>query len=50
MDWILGGRLRLNQRAVHNIFSGWILPSRPLLLKKLKFCELKEPLGGNKSE
>ena len=34
---ILGGPLRLNVRAAHNIFSGWILPSRydrPLMLKK----------------
>jgi len=28
MDQILGGPLRLNERAAHNIFSGWILPSR----------------------
>ena len=51
---ILGGPLRLNERAAHNIFSGWIhraAMSRPLLLKKLhNFFELKEPLGGNKSE
>ena len=25
---ILGGPLRLNERATYNIFSGWILPSR----------------------
>jgi len=51
MVWILGGPLRLNERAAHHIFSVWILPSQPLMLKKnLHFVELKEPLGGNESE
>ena len=35
MARILGGQLRLNERATDNIFSGWILPSRPLMLKKI---------------
>ena len=28
MVWILGGLLRLNERAANNIFSGWTSPSR----------------------
>jgi len=35
MLWILGGPLRLNERTADNIFSGWILPSRSLMLKKI---------------
>jgi len=51
---ILGGPLRLNERVANDIFSGWISPSRyesPADVEKLqKFFELKEPLGGNKSD
>jgi len=37
--------------AADYIFSGWISPSRPLMLKKtLKFFELEELLGGDRSE
>jgi len=31
---ILGGPLRLNERAANDIFSGWTSPNRPLMLKK----------------
>jgi len=50
----VGGPLRLNERAANDIFSGWISPSRygsPVDVEKnFKIFELKEQLGGNKSE
>ena len=51
---ILGGPLRLNERAANDIFSGWTWPSRyesPAGVEKtFKNFLLKEPLGGNKSD
>ena len=50
-----GRPLKLNERAANNIFSGWTSPSRyepPAGVEKNlpNFFELKEPLGGNKSD
>jgi len=52
---ILGGPLRLNERAANDIFSGWTSTSRyepPADVEKTFkiFFELKEPFGGNKSD
>jgi len=51
---ILGGPLRLNERAANNILAVGLhraATSRPLMLQKpLNFVELKEPLSGNKRD
>jgi len=39
---LLGGPLRLNERAADNIFNGWISTSRPLVLKTYNFFYVKD--------